>query len=158
MLAVDWGSTGEAHDRHEGADFLNSFFWGLLGGFVAWALTTAVAQPFRQFLNLRTEAARLLALYEDRFDPGDAEAQPAAEWLAKRAHAYETCGAELIGFAFSNSTFTRTLHRLPIKSLQCYPRNAGSSLMGLSSARPGTGASDQFRRDAMSALRLKYRP
>ena len=133
--------------------------WGLLGGFIAWVLTNLIAHPLHRFISLRSEAARLLALYEDRFDVTNPEApRPPEDWLAERRRAYDTFGADLTGFAFSNSIFTRMLHRLRPKRFRCYPRNAGSAFVALSQAAPGTSADNETRQSIMRYLKLRYRP
>ena len=138
---------------------MSSFVFGILGGIVAWVATTIVAQPLKKFLDLRAEAARLLALYGDEYDfTQNLSHTSTADWLAERKKAYAACSAELTGFAFSNSLATRILHRSPIKSLRCYPRNAGTSLWSLSEATPGTGAAAELANGVKSALRLTYRP
>jgi hypothetical protein len=47
-----------------------SFVWGLVGGIVAWVTTTLLGQPLYRFINLRANAAEVLARYERR-DPND---------------------------------------------------------------------------------------
>jgi hypothetical protein len=142
---------------------VTSFLWGLCGGFVAWIVTTIVAQPLYRFLALRGEAARLLALYEFRFDPdfdpgSGGLGGPSEAWLRDRMRDYAACGAELTGFSYSQSTFTRALHRLPLKAWKCYPRSAGSGFDSLSQLNPGTVAAGETRDRIMSALKLMYRP
>jgi hypothetical protein len=133
------------------------FLIGLLGGFVAWLATTVIATPLHRFMNLRASVAREIALYENRVREGDPEAeQPPADWMARRKQAYEMCGAELMGFSFSNSLMTRVLHRVPGSPF--YPWRASSYLMTLAETTPGSGASAQAREGIQKALRLKYRP
>lgn len=142
---------------------MTSFLWGLCGGFVAWFVTTVVAQPIYRFLALRGEAARLLALYEFRFDadfdPGSGElGGPSEVWLRDRMRDYVACGAALTGFSYSQSTLTRALHRFPLKAWRFYPRSAGSGFDSLSQLKPGTQVAEETRDRVMSALKLKYRP
>jgi hypothetical protein len=138
---------------------LESFLYGLLGGLIAWFVTAFLAAPFFKFRNLRHEASRVLALYEDRIGPHDSEAQkPSVEWLTQRQKAYEDCGAELVAFASSNSMFTRLLHRVPLAGFRCYPRNAGHQLVALADAKFRTSSSEQLREQVERQLNLKYRP
>src|SRR5262249_43185050 len=125
---------------------------------IAWVLTNLIVHPLHRFISLRSEAARLLALYEDHFDVTNPEVTPPEDWLAERRRAYDTFGADLTGFALSNSMLTRVLHRLRPKRFRCYPRNAGSAFVTLSQAPPGTYADNETRNRIMRYLKLKYRP
>jgi hypothetical protein len=133
---------------------MSSALYGLVGGLFAWFATTFLAQPIYRFWSLRTEAAKVLALYEDR----DRSLSQDVEWLARRRREYELCGAELIGFAYSNSLFTRAFHWLPWRQLRVDPRRAGGYFLTLAELSPGWSTRDQVRDDIMSALKLKYLP
>ena len=137
---------------------MKSFLFGLLGGVVAWVTTEIVLRPLTRFFALRAEAAKALALYEDRFNPDPDAPAPNAEWLVERKLAYEHCGAALVAFATSNSFIARVLRRVPLRHFRYQVRSAGSHLMGLAETDPGTEASYYFRSQTVSALTLWYWP
>ena len=80
-----------------------SFWFGVLGGFIAWVATEIFVRPLIRFYDLRTETAKALALYEDRFNPDPDASPPNPDWLEERRSVYQYCGAGLVAFATSNS-------------------------------------------------------
>jgi len=137
---------------------VGSFLFGLFGGFLAWAITEFFARPLIRFVALRAEAAKALALYDDRYNPDPDAPPPDTEWLAERKLAYEHCGAGLMAFATSNSLIARLLYRFPLKTFRYHARTAGSNMLGLAETLPGTEPSYYFRNQAVSALKLGYWP
>lgn len=137
---------------------MESFLFGILGGFIAWVTTEIFVRPLTRFFALRAEAAEALALYEDRFNPDPDAPPPNSEWLAQRKLAYEHCGAGLVAFATSNSFISRLVYRVPLKNFRYRVRSAGSNMQGLAETAPGTQASDYFRTHVVSALKLWYWP
>jgi hypothetical protein len=136
-----------------------SFLFGLLGGVVAWIATTFFAQPLTRFYSLRAEAAEALAQYEDQIDLGlEEKFQPSERWIAERRVAYESCGSGLLAFAASNALLAGWFYRFWPKSSRYYARAAGSSLMALANTVPATQASEHFRVQIISALKLRYTP
>jgi hypothetical protein len=131
-----------------------SFLFGLLGGVIAWVVTSFFAQPLSTFFNLRAGTAKALARYEDRVDHNPEAPVPSADWLAERKRTYENCGADLVAFAVSNTVITRLLNRFPYARFRCYPRSAGLALLTLSEVRPGTRSSEDLREQVISALKL----
>ena len=85
-----------------------SLLWGLVGGFVAWLATAILGQPIYTFLSLRSEAARLVSLYERPrelpavFTPTRAISEEA--WQTDRRRAYQNCGSHLMGISAANGT------------------------------------------------------
>jgi hypothetical protein len=132
-----------------------SFLFGLFGGFTAWFATDFFVRPLAKFFALRAEVATALALYEEPVDP---DVFSSSDWLAQRKLAYARCGATLVAFATSNSLLVRYLYRVPLRAFRYYVRNAGLDLLNLSKARPGTAASDHFRKRTIHALKLWYWP
>ncbi len=137
---------------------MESFFWGLLGGFIAWVATEYFARPLAKFFALRARAADVLARYEDRYNPDQDPLPPNSDWLVERKLAYEDCGAELAAFAVSNSLVARLLYRFPLKRFRYYVQFAGSNSLRLAETEPGTEMSDYFRVRVVAGLRLLYWP
>ena len=133
-----------------------SFLFGVLGGFIAWVTTEIFVRPLIRFYDLRTETAKALALYEDRFNPDPDASPPNPDWLEERRSVYQHCGASLVAFATSNSFLARLLQRIPLENFRYYVRSAGSNMQGLAETLPATQASDYFRNKAVSALKLWY--
>jgi hypothetical protein len=131
-------------------------FSGFVGGFIAWIMTTILGLPLQRFLQLRQEAAVVLAQFEDRLWIGNAEAKPPAdEWLDKRREVYDKAGTALLAFANTNLIVTRALRRRWLGRYRCNIRTAGEKLRLLAETYPGTQASDQTYRSALSALAIK---
>lgn len=131
-------------------------FSGFVGGLVAWIVTTTLGQPFQRFLQLRQEAAIAMSQFEDRLWTGNPEAKPPAnEWLDKRREAYDKAGTALLAFANTNLIVTRALRRRWLGRYRCNLRLAGEKLRLLAETYPGTQASDQTYRAALSALAIK---
>jgi hypothetical protein len=135
-----------------------SFFWGLVGGMVAWVATMILGQPIYRFLNLRAEAAEILARYErdNSEDPG----RDAREvgWQAERKRAYQECGSKLIAFAISNVAATRLIRRRPLRGVRYYPRSAGEALMTLGDLSPGSPDRSTLIQAVISGLQLDFGP
>lgn len=115
-----------------------SFFWGVIGGMVAWVATTILGQPIYRFVALRAEAAEMLARYErdNSEDPGrDARD---VNWLAARRHAYHECGSKLVAFAVANVAVAHLLRHRFLRGTRYYPRSAGETLMTLGDLSPGS--------------------
>jgi hypothetical protein len=136
---------------------VGSFLSGLLGGIIAWATTDFFARPLTRFFALRAGVAEALALYEDRFKGPDAPEHD-SEWFAGRRQAYEHWGAGLVAFAASNPLVARLLSRFPLRSFRYHARSAGSNMLGLAETLPGTPASDYFRSNVVTSLKLWYSP
>ena len=113
-----------------------SFWFGVLGGFIAWVTTEIFVRPLIRFYDLRTETAKALALYEDRFNPDPDASPPNPDWLEERRSVYQHCGAGLVAFATSNSFLSRLLQRVPLKNFRYYVRSAGSHMQGLAETLP----------------------
>ena len=126
-----------------------NFLWGFLGGIIAWFATEFVGQPIKTFLAARSEAAKVLAQYEelDYYDPE--RDPPAVELTNERAGALRAAGAALIAFAHSNQFLLSAFRRLRLS-----PQHAGSSLILLSQLKPN-GINNEDQRDKiMRYLRL----
>jgi hypothetical protein len=130
---------------------MSGFVWGLLGGFIAWLATAILGQPFYTFLSLRSEAARLIALYErtpilpSTFAPNRAVSLEA--WQIERKRAYQECGSRLMGLAAANNWLVFLLHKFRL-----YPEIAANGLFMLAefpSPDPG------LQQNIISNLRLK---
>jgi hypothetical protein len=111
-----------------------SFFIGLLGGIVAWVGTALLGQPLYTLQNLRAEAARLIALYDnaDAFQRNAAD----AKWLQRRTEAYEEHGSRLVAFGATHRLLLPIIHIFKIQ-----PISAGYDLISLAYLSPG--ASDR---------------
>lgn len=129
--------------------------WGLVGGFLAWFITALVGQPLYQFLALRAEAARVLALHERELPSAERRRVEGgmlveADARAPRTKDYRACGAQLIAFATTNALLVSLFH----KAHWFYPRSAGETLITLADVEVGTQAAETLQRQVMSALRL----
>jgi hypothetical protein len=83
---------------------------GFVGGFIAWIITTAVGQPLQRFVQLRQQAAFVLAKYDDQPWIGNPEAKPPSnDWLVERTEAFDKAGSELVAFADSNTFIAHNL-------------------------------------------------
>jgi hypothetical protein len=133
---------------------MESFFFGILGGFIAWTMTWFFVQPLSVFFNLRGQAAEVLARYEGRSDPNPDAPPLSQDWITERKRAYESCGAALEGFSASNSVISALLYRPRPIIPRYYVRSAGSSLLTLSEVKPGTAAASELRDNIRSALKL----
>jgi hypothetical protein len=124
------------------------FLWGLAGGVVAWITTTVIAQPLLLFWSLRTEAARVISLYERRgvVIPGLDDNR-----VRTRKLAYEACGSHLVAFDATYGPIIRliTFRRFPFAMLP-----AGEALIAASTAPEGSAAAAQLRESVVRALRL----
>ena len=125
------------------------FFWGLAGGFVAWITTTVIAQPLLQFWRLRTEAARVISLYERR--DFHSERPRDIDREKTRRLTYENCGSQLVAFDATYGPIIRfiTMRRFPFAVLP-----AGEALIAASTAPEGSAAAQQLRDSVVKALRL----
>jgi hypothetical protein len=128
---------------------MGGFFQGILGGFVAWAATMLVAQPLYALINLRTETARLLHLYEPT---GNDDRGRLAAWLAERETAYRSCAAQLQALAASHPLVTSLVGRPP---LHWRPKEAGEQLATLAPLGPGAAERRSLRRAVAEALGLR---
>jgi hypothetical protein len=138
---------------------MSSLFFGFIGGIVAWIVTTVLGGPIRRVVQLRQEAALILAKYDDLPWIGNPEAKPPEnDWLAERREAYDKIGSELIAFADANSFIARQFHHRALGRYRLYIRNSGNSLRALGATYPGTDSWDQIHRNAMSALRIARWP
>jgi hypothetical protein len=130
---------------------MSGFLWGLIGGFVASLATAILGQPLYTFLGLRSEAARLIALYERAPALPSTNAPNRAvsleTWQAERKRAYQECGSRLVGWAMANNLLVSILRKLHLN-----PEDAGNEffiLAELPSAEPGV------RQAILSNLKLK---
>ncbi len=134
-----------------------AFFYGILGGVVAWLATTFLAQPLSRFLSLRSETARLLSLYEDHYDVTDPDKEPpSANWIAERKHAYELNAADLRAFATAHVIFARFLQSPLLGRFRVYPKSAADYVRLLGQTRPGTQPEAECRERIRSGLKLKW--
>jgi hypothetical protein len=134
-------------------------FSGFIGGFVAWIVTTSLGRPLQRFIQLRQEAAFVIAQYDNRAWIGNPEANPPEnDWLDKRREAYDNTGTALIAFADSNLFITRILRLKCFGPYRCYIRSAGDNLRTLGAAYPGTQANEQLRQSVLSNLKIKTWP
>jgi hypothetical protein len=132
-----------------------SLFSGFLGGIAAWVVTTALGQPLQRFLQLRQQAANVMAQDDDHAWIGNPEAKPPDDdWLRRRREAYDKVGHELVAFADSNTFVVRLLNQRVLGRYRCYVRSAGGNLRALAAAYPGTKSWDELRRRARSALKI----
>ena len=133
---------------------MTNLFYGLLGGFIAWIVTTWIAQPFDQFRSLRRQAARMLVEYEKDFECNPERDAPSEKWATKRKDAYDQVGIELLVFHDSNYKYSRALRSIG----GYYVKNAGWSFRTLAEAKPGTEACVQLRRSVVKYLKLREWP
>lgn len=129
------------------------FLWGLLGGFIAWLATAILGQPLYTFLNLRSEAAKILALYERQpslpptLSPN--RAVSLEQWQLERKRSYQECGARLVALGAANfHVVTAILHRM-----RFYPEAAGMAFLMLSEQPADLHA--PLEENISSSLRLK---
>nr|WP_166295484.1 hypothetical protein [Bradyrhizobium sp. 2S1]MCK7670074.1 hypothetical protein [Bradyrhizobium sp. 2S1] len=129
---------------------------GFAGGVIGWLFTTALAQPFQKFIQLRQDVATALAEFEhSRLWTGNPEEEPPTrEWLEKRQIAYEKAGAALVAYSISNSFFTQLLLSRWLGSRRCYVRSAGDYLRNLARMTPGSQTSEKIHGAVMRQLRL----
>ena len=119
------------------------FVSGALGIALSWAVLEFVAKPIRAFFDLRKEASRVIAKYdqEHRFNLFAADAK--AE--------YTNIGAELVAFARSETAASRLIW------LRYDPRLAGDAMLVIASkwgdALSGW-AVERAMEDVRQALRL----
>jgi hypothetical protein len=129
---------------------------GFLGGVIAWLVTTAFAEPFKRFLQLREDAARALAEFETMPWIRNPEANPPSDdWLNKRREAYDRAGIALIAFATSNSFLGRILIHKVLGRYRYYVQAAGLGLRTLAVAYPGTQSSETCYQSILRQLHLK---
>jgi hypothetical protein len=134
---------------------LSTLLIGFIGGFVAWIVTTIVGEPVRRFFQLRTQAALILAKYDDRPWIDNPEAKPPeAEWLEKRREAFDEIGSELVAFANSNSFIARLLHHKLLGKYRYNIRHAGDNLRMLAEVYPGTQVWHETHRQIQRALKI----
>jgi hypothetical protein len=127
---------------------MKGMFFGLLGGVVAWLGTMVIGHPFYSLLNLRSETARLLQLYDP---PTKDDRGILASWLTEREAAYRTCAAQLFAFAASQSVVTWIVGKV----FQWQPRRAAEQLWELAPLGPGARERTVLRAAAGEALKLK---
>jgi hypothetical protein len=134
--------------------------WSLLAGFVggmaAWIATEVVAKPIARFMQLRSDAAMALALYEDqtwKFENPDVE-PPDADG-SESVENYTKFRDQLCSPLHPHNASYPFLHHKALGRHRCYVSSAGSSLKGLGEAHPATAASDQLQRAVVSGLKLK---
>jgi hypothetical protein len=131
---------------------------GFVGGILAWLATTFLAQPLQRFLQLRNDAAVAIAQFEERAWIGNPDAKPPTnEWLDRRREAYDRAGTALVALANTNRFVTRVLRHAMLGRHRCHVRSAGENLRTLGETYPGTQASDQCLRWALSALAMNNR-
>ena len=130
-------------------------FSGFTGGILAWIFATILGRPIQRYIQLRQEAALILARYDNLPWIGNPEAKPPEnDWLEERRKAYDEIGSELVAFADANTFITRQLHQKLLGRYRIYVRNAGNELRTLGATYPGTEAWHQIRKSAMSALKI----
>ena len=130
-----------------------SFVWGVIGGFVAWVMTATIGAPFYRFMGLRSEAARVLVLYEHA-----AEKVTTPDWLRQRAREYSRCGTALIAFSASTVVVTRLLQGGLLLGMRFYPQSAGKNLIALADLEPRKPGSYELKDEIIAALRLSLVP
>ena len=131
---------------------MSGFFLGFIGGIVAWFATTFVGQPLLAFIAARSEAARVLAQYEelDRHNPVRDEFPETI--VIDRRKSLSAAGAQLVAIAHAYQFLMPVLRKFKL-----FPQRAGSALILLSQMRP-SGSHNEDERDAiMKALRLGRR-
>jgi len=136
---------------------MDSLLWdipgGLLGGFLAWFAATIVGRPLYTYRSLRSEAARLVSLYEhnpkhisiDQFLPGCED----SDWLIERRRAYRACGTQFLALAATNAFLTEVLQKC-----RRDPQMAGYALVTLGNMNPQSDAAHQIQKTLISALKL----
>jgi hypothetical protein len=132
-----------------------TFLTGLLGGFIAWIGTTVIGQPICKFLELRTEAARIIARYDPYVASSPYVPYPDpftdVEWLEERKRAYLTCGVNLRAYAATHGSVVRWLHKF-----RYYPDNAGIYLIALGYLLQESELRHPTRDSAVQSLRLTF--
>lgn len=134
-----------------------SLAFGFLGGIFGWAVTTFIAQPFAAVMSARSEAAHVLAQFEpyDDFNPSDdSQTPPSESIIADRVKAYTNCGAKLVAFDLSYQPLARILR---VRLVNWRTRSAGDALIFLAQLNPGNRLIDDYRQNALRALRLGRR-
>jgi hypothetical protein len=139
---------------------ISTLFTGMMGGFLAWIATAIVGQPLIKFMNLRSQAAIVLARFDTEGAKDDDGAPLAPEdyeddWKTARQKDYADCGCELVAFHAANATLVLLLRKLP-KKWRCYPKSAGLSFQSLAESVPGGNFEHETRRHIISALKLNF--
>jgi hypothetical protein len=128
---------------------MESFWFGILGGIVAWFATMLIGQPFYELIGLRREAARLLHLYEPTKQDGR---WAIAATLEERSKAYQDCAAKLLAFHSSQSLVSACAGLPP---LSWRPKEAGELLWKLAPLGPGASERFDLRAGIAKAFNLK---
>jgi len=129
----------------------------MLGGFLAWVAITIIGEPIHKFVRLRTQAAVVLARYEEQVDHSDSRPKQkySEEWLSNRQIEYSNCGSDLIAFAAANIVANGILRKLP-KGWRCFPHAAGGNFLALATLHPDESWAPEARNRIISALRLGF--
>lgn len=125
-----------------------TFGWGLLGGIVAWFATMVIGHPFYSLLNLRSETAKVLQLYEPTTKD---ERGMSTTWLDEREATYRSCAAQLLAFAASQSVISWIAEGV----LHWKLRWAAAQLWKLARLGPGDDERPGLLAAAAEALKLK---
>jgi len=99
-----------------------NFLLGFLGGILAWFATNLIGQPLVTFLGARSEAARVLAQFEDLDGYDPERADPPPEIVEERRKLLAAAGAQLVAFAHANQFLTPILQKLKL-----WPEHAAAS-------------------------------
>jgi hypothetical protein len=129
---------------------MRGFLPGILGGFVAWVATMLVAHPLYALINLRTETARLLHLYEPTSND---DRRGVKAWLDERETAYRSCAAQLQALAASHPLVASLVGLAPWWHRR--PKEAGEQLATLAPLGPGAAERRSLRRAVAEALGLR---
>jgi hypothetical protein len=118
---------------------------------MAWFATTFIGQPISTFIAARSEAARVLALFEDldRYDNDPERDEFPDNIVLDRQKALAAAGAQLIALAHANRFLIPFLHKRKLR-----PQNAGDDLILLSQLKPAGDYNEEVRNRIMRTLRL----
>jgi hypothetical protein len=111
-----------------------------------------IGAPFHRFMSLRSEAVRILALYEHSAE------KVAFDSLRLRAREYSLCGTSLIAFYASNIIAARMLRSGLFFGMKFYPRFAGRRFIALADLDPRELGSYELEDEIATALRLNLQP
>jgi hypothetical protein len=128
---------------------MHSFWFGILGGIVAWVATMLIGRPFYEAVNLRREAARTLRLYEPE---GNDSRRTIQAWLEERATVYQACAANLFAFESSESITAEIVKNPPFR---WQLTKAAEYFWQLAPLGPGAPERNQLLSDIAKALHLK---
>ena len=116
---------------------------------MAWVATAIFGQPIYTFLSLRSEAARIISLYERPPELPSIHAPNRSisleAWQSERKRAYQSCGSHLMGLAAANATMVAVLQRL-----RFYP----NALLALADTPSHSPSAYQLQESLISALKL----